>query len=447
MICKNCGSIIKDGDKFCFHCGVRIETEEVSSEPKSQDIIEETEANDTPFADAVTDEPPAPYITNQETPPRETACTAAPQYPGKRKRPVLYAFEGVVLLIAAVVIVLLSIKQSHYKDATALFDEGSYAQAAAEFEALGGFKNSAELASLSERWADYTKAVGLIEDFDHDDTAEAEDIFLSLGTFEDAAELAEFCQNSLDYEAAAALESGGEYDQALAAFEALGTFSDSEDHVRACSDELDYAAAMALMDKGSYAAAAEKLAAPAESKLRDSVSQLNYCNKKVAYAEAEQSLADGENYSAYKTFITLGQFEDAADRALECILDAPKNGQVYRNENYPARQADLKVVNSYDMATYLKLYSDNGDLVCTFYISANKTATVHVPAGTYILKRAFGTDWFGLNDMFGDDGYYYLQRIGDSYEFEMEKNYIYTLSSSGGSGTPVSDSTTSRDGF
>lgn len=444
MICKNCGSIIKESDKFCFQCGTRIATEEVPPEAEKRDTI--AEADDAPYVDAVTDGPPVQAMMAQQTLPQESVCTAAPQHPGKCKRPALYVFEGAVLLVAAVVIVLLSIKQSHYKDATALYAEGSYAQAAAKFEALGGFKDSAERASLSEQWADYTKAVGLIEDFDHDDTAEAEDIFLSLGTFEDAAEQAEFCQNSLDYEAATALESGGEYERALAAFEALGSFSDSEDHARACSDELDYAAAMILMDKGNYAAAGEKLAAPAESKLRDSISQLNYCNKKVAYSGAEQSLADGENYSAYKTFITLGQFEDATDRALECILDAPKNGQVYRNENYSARQSDLKVVNSYDMATYLKLYSSNGDLVCTFYISANKSATVHVPAGTYILKRAFGTDWFGLNDMFGDDGYYYLQRIGDSYEFEMEKNYIYTLSS-GGSGTPVSDSSTSRDDF
>jgi TolA-binding protein len=436
MICNNCGSTIEDGSLFCAECGARVEPQEpAGAQPEKQpDVQPETEpAQDDAFTTAPLAEAPAPEASVESV---------------KKKKGRLWIIGGATLavLIAAALIVVGVIRKNNYAAASALFDAGGYTEAAEAFTALGNYKDSASRAQLSTQWADYTHACDLIETFDHDDATEAEQIFLSLGAFEDAQEKAVFCRNSLDYEAAEDLVASGDYAGAEAAFEALGTFSDAADRARFCSDTQAYQAACILMEQGDYAGAAEKFAAPAESGFEDAADQLTYCGNMVAYQNAEAALADGKNYEAYRAFIDLGVFEDAYDRAKACALEEPKSGEIYHNENYKSRQADLKVVNSYSKATYLKLYASNGDLVCTLYIQAGKNATIHVPAGTYTLNRAFGTMWFGPEDMFGDEGTYYRQKIGDSYEFTMKSNYIYTLSSGTG-GTPVVDNETERGGF
>lgn len=421
MICKNCGSTIEGEATFCPECGAPIakSVPAPTTEPAPQDSISLAE-------DPTAEEPMKPR--------------------SGKKRFWLIGIAALCVLAVALFLILGAINKRNYEAASALFEGGGYAAAAQAFMALGNYKDSADRAALSADWANYTNACNMIEIFSHDDAVEAKQVFLSLGQFEDAPEKAIFCQNSLDFEAACALESAGDYAGALTAFEELGSFSSAAEHARYCSDTLDYNAASELIGAGDYAAAAEKLAAPAENAYEDATDQLEYCNNKVAYQGAEQALASGKNYTAYVEFLELGSFEDSATRAKSCVLEEPKSGELYRNENYNAKQVKFKVVNSYNKATYIKLYSNNGDLVCTFYIQANKNATVHVPAGTYTINRAFGTQWFGLEDMFGDDGTYYRQLIGNSYEFTMKNNYIYTLSTGSG-GTPVVDNTTAREGF
>ena len=421
MICKNCGSTIEGEATFCPECGAPIakSAPTPAPEPVPQDSVSLAEV-------PATEEPAKPR--------------------SGKKRFWLIGIATLCVLAVALFLILGAINKRNYEAASALFEAGGYAEAAQAFTALGKYQDSADRAALSTDWANYTNACNMIEIFSHDDAVEAKQIFLSLGQFEDAPEKAIFCQNSLDFEAAEALETAGDYAGALAAFVALGSFSDATERARYCSDTLDYDAAAALIAAGDYAAAAVKLAAPAESAYEDAADQREYCNNKVAYQGAEQALASGKNYTAYVAFMDLGSFEDSAARAELCVLEEPKSGELYHNENYTARQVDFKVVNSYNVATYVKLYLNNGDLVCSFYIQANKSATVHVPAGTYTINRAFGTQWFGLEDMFGDDGTYYRQLIGDSYEFTMENNYIYTLSTGNG-GTPVVDNTTEREGF
>lgn len=444
MICKNCGSTIEDGSLFCTECGARIEQQETAAEPETQPDVQQAEAE----PEAPQEASDAPIDAFSTLPLTEVTVPDAPVERVKKGKGRFWIIGVVTLVVlaAAFFIVFNVLRQRNYDAASALFAGGGYAEAAEAFTSLGNYKDSAERARLSTQWDSYTRACELIETFDHDDATEAEQIFLSLGTFEDSQEKAVYCRNNLDYEAAEALVTSGDYAAAQAAFETLGTFSDAQTRARFCADTQDYQAAVALMEQSDYAAAAEKLAAPAESGFEDAVDQLAYCNNKIAYFEAEDALAAGQNYQAYQAFIALGTFEDAYERAMDCALDEPNTGEIYHNDNYISSQTDLKVINSYDVATYLKLYSDNGDLVCSFYIRAGKNATVHVPAGTYTLNRAFGTMWFGPEDMFGDDGTYYRQMIGGSYEFTMEKNYIYTLSSGNG-GTPVVDNETERGGF
>ena len=424
MTCKNCGSTMEEGDSRCSNCGFEHLSAEQAPAPEGNSahdvsaLLTNTEAVSFPFQGG---------------------------NPGK-KRVWIAAAVAFAVLVAATLTVLGVLFEQHYQAAAALYDSKQYAEAAAAYAKLGSYKDSALRAELSQNWADYTRAADLIELFDHDDTIEAQQIFLSLGDFEDAPNQAVFCQNRLDYDAADALETAGDFEGAQAAFEALGEFNNARERARYCSDTLDYAAACALIEQGEFTAAAEQLAAPSESGFEDATDKLDYCVCKVDYAAAQQLLADGKNYDAYKAFLELDTFEDSLEQADCCVLDEPKNGELYHNEHYNYKQTELSVVNSYDEATFLKLYSVNGDLVCSFYISAGKSAKIRIPAGTYTLNRAFGTLWFGPEDMFGDDGTYYRQLIGESYEFTLKSNYIYTISAGTG-GTPVEESSTDRDHF
>ncbi len=378
----------------------------------------------------------------------QDASTGLHDKAASKVRRAVLAVVGLSMLVILFLIVFGTIRQKNYEEASALFDSEKYSQAAEAFAKLGHFKDSADRTIESQNWASYSRASNLIEPYRLDDTTEAKQIFLSLGDFQDSADMAVYCQNRIDYAAADDLETAGDFAAAQAGFEALGDFNNSKERARYCSDTLDYQAACALMEQGDYTAAAEKLAAPAKSSFEDANDKLELCDNKIDFAAAEQLLIDGKNYEAYKAFTALGDFEGAFLRAEACVLAAPKNGELYHNENYNFSQTQLTVYNSSSNDSFLKLYAVNGDLVCSFYISSEKKATVRVPEGTYTLNQAYGTRWFGPEDMFGDEGVYYRQLFGDTYEFTMESEYIYEISTrDSGDGTYMNDDSTDRGSF
>jgi tetratricopeptide (TPR) repeat protein len=425
MTCKNCGSAIDEGIQSCPNCGQSIASFTKSAAPESS--------------------PPdlSALLTNTQD-----ASTGLQGNHAKKLRRVVLAVVGLAMLVILFLIIAGSIRQKNYEAASALFDAKQYTKAVVAFTKLGNFKDSTDRAAQSQNWADYTRASDLIELYSHDDAVEAKQIFLSLGNFEDSADMAVLCQNRIDYDAADALETAGDFAAAQAAFESLGSYNNASERARFCSDTLDYQAASALMIQGDYAAAAEKMEAPAQSSFEDAGDKLELCNNKVAFAAAEQKLADGRNYEAYEAFSELGNFDNAFLRAEACILPTPKTGELYHNEKYNFSQTELTVYNTNANESFLKLYSVNGDLVCSFYIAAGSKATVRVPEGTYTLNQAYGTRWFGLQDMFGDDGEYYRQIFGDSYEFTMDSDYIYEISTRDtADGTHMNDDDTSRTAF
>ena len=48
-------------------------------------------------------------------------------------------------------------------------------------------------------------------------------------------------------------------------------------------------------------------------------------------------------------------------------------------------------------------------------------------SGTYTIKIAYGTDWYGEIDVFGESGSYSQLMNGSSRYFEFYSNYYYTL--------------------
>ena len=101
--------------------------------------------------------------------------------------------------------------------------------------------------------------------------------------------------------------------------------------------------------------------------------------------------------------------------------------------------------NSVDENVYYKLYID-GNFVVSCFVPASGEATITLPSGTYSMNKAYGSDWFGPDDMFGDAGEYYQCNFDGSTTVDLEPNGVYEISA-GGSGAGIGSTSTDRGSF
>lgn len=125
-----------------------------------------------------------------------------------------------VLLIGAMLLCLGGCKASDYKSAVAAMDAGDYVQALPVLEALGDYKDAADL-TLKCRYA-------LAEaDFDQGNYETARSAFEALGSYRDSAGYITRC----DYNLAVKAYEAKKYEEALAMFRNLNGFSDSDRYI------------------------------------------------------------------------------------------------------------------------------------------------------------------------------------------------------------------------
>lgn len=147
------------------------------------------------------------------------------------------------------------------------------------------------------------------------------------------------------------------------------------------------------------------------------------------YISACACVAQGKLYQARQMFLSSG-YGDSVDRAAACVLEWPKNGQIYKNSAVKGGSTDLtvKVTADADRAMVVKVYTQDGQLARAMFIGGTGKATVNLAAGTYIIKDGTGKDWYGLEDAFGREGYYEIMTFGDGEEeVKLKSNRIYTI--------------------
>ncbi len=241
---------------------------------------------------------------------REQQAREARALAAKKKKQRLIAIlasAAVVLAVAAFLVVTKVILPGNaYKAAESLLEAGQYEEAAAAFEAMDGYKDSADRA-LEAR-----------------------------------------------YLRAEALEAQGDHEGAIAAFEALGNYKDSGTRVT----EIHYRDAEALLEAGDYAAAAE--AFDALGGWRDSGARAKEAKQGARYQEALACLQRGEYERAYQLFLELGNYQDAAEyadkfefRLVEKKVDYEKGRtettNYFYDENNRLIREEYNVVTSFGM--------------------------------------------------------------------------------------------------
>jgi len=253
---------------------------------------------------------------------------------------------------------------------------------------------------------DYNAALQLME---NGSFSEAKAAFLSLGDYSDSSELAAECQSEMDYYAAMVLMESREYEAAGEIYESLGSFKDSASLAVECANWIIYLEAQSLRNSGDHAAALPLLETLALSDFEDSDDLAFDSSCTLIYEEAERAYDDELFYSAYTLFMEISFFNDAASRAEDCIQDYPSSGQVYRNDNYSGTGVSLRIRTPRDdtRPTFLKIYTEDGVHVSSVFIRGGDSPTVRIPSGTYMIKQAVGVNWFGQEEMFGDDNAYY----------------------------------------
>jgi hypothetical protein len=71
----------------------------------------------------------------------------------------------------------------------------------------------------------------------------------------------------------------------------------------------------------------------------------------------------------------------------------------------------------------VKFYAvDSSELVSVVYVAPGKKVKIRLPRGKYMCKLAWGPQWFGEKEYFGDNAFYEW----DYEEWELRSGYYYT---------------------
>lgn len=117
----------------------------------------------------------------------------------------------------------------------------------------------------------------------------------------------------------------------------------------------------------------------------------------------------------------------------------PSNGYVfYMNREEVDSTVTFDTSYDYDYVIELVNQSDFS-LAIAFYVQAGMLMSIDVPEGDYIIQYAAGSDWQGVDYLFGPETVFY--RSDSIYSFYPGNESTITLDISGGTGIPSSEIT------
>ena len=425
MKCTSCGKELPEGVAFCMFCGAKLETP-APAPAEDAPVEEPIQPAPEPTAPGAIEEPtvkfpapaPAPEPAPAQNPVQDTApqpspipapapldapapaptapefaAAAAPAAKPKKMKPWMLVI-GIIAALAIIGGIAYGVYQSNlakqraedYSQAQSLYAAGKYEEAAEAFAALEDYEDCADMYKKCGLWIDAQK----LEAAAGEDPAaweKAADAYRKIGESK-ANNQATTCQNTATFYSASQLMAEKDWDGALA------LLADLPDDFMGSGD------------------------------LKQE------CETWKIYEQAEALLAENHYYDAYKLFnsISSASYEgmsDPGERAQACVQPFPEAGVVYRADGYGEETTELTVA-----------------------VPAGGSATFRFPSGTYRINESYGSQWFGTDDMFGDDGAYFTCTFGgeDSFTFEYGNGYIMSSAGEGG-GTSVGNHSTDRGSF
>lgn len=206
----------------------------------------------------------------------------------------------VVVIAFLVVLTKVIIPNGKYNDAIALMEAGQYEEAIAAFDAMDGYKDSAEKIEECKTGIlddSYNASIVLMDAGEYEQAVEGFEL-LAEHDFKDSAAMVEMCKTAIldrKYEEGNALMASGQYEEAIAVFEAVDEYENSADSIVECR-----------------------------------------------YRQAVEQMEAGKTIEAYEAFVALVDYKDSAEKA-ESLYG------VYQTEKFKqARIGDLVFFGSYE---------------------------------------------------------------------------------------------------
>lgn len=198
------------------------------------------------------------------------------------------------------------------------------------------------------------------------------------------------------YKAAEALLIVGDYDGAVAAFEALGSYSDAVERI----SEARYSEAESLLTAGNYDGAIAAFEALGDySDATDRISEANY-------SKAENLLAAGNYDDAITAFESLGNYSNAAERIQEIKYTKAENllaaGDYGNAAIMFGSLGDFSDAREQSFAIWDKIAVRNTVAAGTFHTVALKADGTAMAVGSDTHDRCNVSGW---NDLIAIDGY------------------------------------------
>ena len=235
---------------------------------------------------------------------------------------------------------------------------------------------------------------------------------------EEVSQLKDTGVKGLYYESGKDALAAGEYVKAMDIFDDIEDFMDSSD----CYEQ----ARAAQEEKERLEEEERKRKEEEERKRQEEEEKKRQEAMKKTYKEAKSYYKNGEFYKAKELFETIPDYKDASDLAASCLQDLPQSGDYAMNAGSSSSMT-IEAPTSGDNSVYLKIYDMDGNTVGKVFIRANESATIYIDGGTYTMKVAYGTEWYGEIDLFGPWGTYSQLMNGDTEYFELNGGYTYTL--------------------
>lgn len=167
--------------------------------------------------------------------------------------------------------------------------------------------------------------------------------------------------------------------------------------------------------------------------VRDSQGESAYCDVGFPFNAEDSPDSSMENgvSTAYIGLKNAGEFtlylqvdNDVISYKFESVpqLEYPENGHVF--ESSGSRVCPFKIILSENdpCAYYVKLVDpETEEIIISFFVCPGQSVEHDVPLGTYELRYASGSYWYGEKFLFGKDTV--LCKSSELLEFAMDSNY------------------------
>ena len=244
----------------------------------------------------------------------------------KRKKKVkitalIIAIAAAVTTAVLIVLFTVILPSIRYNKAMELYNAGQYEEAIVSFEALNGYRDSAEKIEVCKNERDYEVALELFKEGKYEDAMSR---FGEMNGYKDSEAQIEACKKAIkdrEYDTAVALYSAEKYEDAIEAFESLNGYRDSTEQIEYCKTAIidrDYETARSLYDSANYIEALDLL--QSLNGYKDSEEMIEKCQtgiKDQDYDAALELYNAGQYEKAIAAFEALNGYRDSTAKIKE----------------------------------------------------------------------------------------------------------------------------------